>query len=177
AVIANAPHPATFRRLLWTDPGQRRASRYIRTLRDTANDALVREQGLGALLAKALDWERPPQMPPAELAGLMQEWADPQTAFAMLNWYRASPLKVPPADAPYRMPLLRLPTLMPKVRIPTLVVWGMDDEALLPANLDGLDRWATDLTIAKVSGAGHFVPWEAPEAVNAAMDSFLARTA
>ena len=35
----------------------------------------------------------------------------------------------------------------------------------------------TDLTVVKVPGCGHFVPWEAPEAVNAALDEFLARTA
>lgn len=173
AVIANAPHPAVFRRLLWTDPAQRRASQYIRAFRDPANDALVREQGLGALLMKALDWKRPPAMPPEELGALMKQWADPDSAFAMLNWYRASPVDVPPPGAPYRMPVLRLPALMPRVRIPTLVVWGMDDEALLPSNVAGLDRWASDLTVRQVPGAGHFVPWEAPAAVNRAIEAFL----
>lgn len=176
AVIANAPHPAHFQRLLWTDPAQRQASQYVRAFRDPANDALVRERGLGALLMKALDWKRSPAMPPEELAVLMKQWADPDTAFAMLNWYRASSIEVPPPDVPYRMPPIRLPTLLPKVRIPTLVVWGMGDEALLPANLGGLDRWASDLTVARLPGAGHFVPWEAPEAVSAAIEDFLART-
>jgi len=30
------------------------------------------------------------------------------------------------------------------------------------------------VTIVKVPGCGHFVPWEAPDAVNRAMDEFLA---
>jgi len=32
-----------------------------------------------------------------------------------------------------------------------------------------------DLTIIKVPDCGHFVPWQAPDAVNAAMETFLSR--
>ena len=58
--------------------------------------------------------------------------------------------------------------------MPTLVIWGMKDKALLPSQLDGLDALVPDLTIEKVD-AGHFVPWEAPEAVTAAMRAWLDR--
>ena len=34
-----------------------------------------------------------------------------------------------------------------------------------------------DLTVEQVQGCGHFVPWEAPQKVNAAMDAFLGKTA
>ena len=53
----------------------------------------------------------------------------------------------------------------------------MADEALLPANVEGLDEVASDLTVKRIPDVGHFVPWEAPEAVNAALDEFLAKTA
>ena len=59
--------------------------------------------------------------------------------------------------------------------IPTLVIWALDDGALPPENLDGLDGVIDDLTVVKVPDCGHFVPWEAPEAVNAAMTEFLDR--
>src|SRR5690606_27703834 len=128
AVLANAPHPAPLQRLLWTDPAQRKASHYIRAFRDPANDALVREHGLPALLLKAFGEERLSALPVGEeRAQLLKQWADPATAFAMLNWYRASPVRVPPDDAPYRTPWPRRPLLLPKVRIPALVVWGMKD--------------------------------------------------
>jgi pimeloyl-ACP methyl ester carboxylesterase len=65
---------------------------------------------------------------------------------------------------------------LPHQTIPTLVVWAMDDIALPPENLDGLDELIDDLTVVRVPGAGHFVQWEAPEEVNAALDQFLART-
>lgn len=33
-----------------------------------------------------------------------------------------------------------------------------------------------NMTLVRVPDCGHFVPWEAPGAVNAALDEFLART-
>ena len=65
---------------------------------------------------------------------------------------------------------------VPPLTIPTLVVWALDDIALPPENLDGIEQMVTDLTLVRVPGCGHFVPWEAPGAVNAAMDEFLGRT-
>ena len=49
--------------------------------------------------------------------------------------------------------------------MPTLVIWGMKDSALLPLQLDGLDELVEDLTIVRLPDAGHFAPWEAPDAV------------
>ena len=119
AVIANAPHRALFQELLWLDPVQRKASQYMRAFRDPANDDLVRQYGLAALLMKALDWSRPSPMPAEERAVLMAEWADPARAFAMLNWYRASQVVVPPLDAPYALPADYSPIPIPKIAIPT----------------------------------------------------------
>ncbi|RIV87636.1 alpha/beta fold hydrolase [Aurantiacibacter zhengii] len=176
AVIANAPHPVIFQRLLLTDPAQRGASQYMRTFRDPAHDAVIAEFGLAGLLQTALTWDARPQYDPAELPLLMQQWTDPETSFAMLNWYRASAVSVPSMDDPFGLPPEYSPPPMPKIEIPTLVVWGTGDEALLPGNIDGLDEVVSDLTIERIEGAGHFVPWEAPDAVNAALEGFLRRT-
>jgi pimeloyl-ACP methyl ester carboxylesterase len=80
-------------------------------------------------------------------------------------------------DAPYALPAGYKPVAIPKLTIPTLVIWAMDDIALPPANLDGMDELIADLTVVKVPGSGHFVQWEAPDKVNAAMEEFLGRTA
>ena len=91
----------------------------------------------------------------------------------MLNWYRSSQLIVPP-------PLITVPVpdwvlgAFPKVGVPTLVVWGMRDKALLPLQLDGLDRLVNDLTIVRLPEAGHFAPWETPGPVAQALGHFLA---
>lgn len=176
AVIANAPHPAIFQRLLYTNTQQRAASQYIRDFRDPANDALVREHGLTGLLLKAVKWDRPSQMEQDERDALLKDWQDREAAFGMLNYYRASPIDVPDMDAPFALPEAWSPPALPALTIPTLVIWAMDDLALPPENLDGLDEVVTDLTLVEVPGCGHFVPWEAPDAVNAAMEDFFART-
>lgn len=136
-------------------------------------DALVREHGLAGLLAKALKWERSGAMEPEEREALMADWQDRDAAFAMLNWYRASPIVIPPLDAPYEVPEGAVLPPVPPLAIPTLVVWAMDDLALPACNIDGLGEHVPNLTLVPVHRCGHFVPWEAPDAVNAAMDAFL----
>ncbi len=177
AVIANAPHPAVFQKLLYTNPHQRESSQYMRGFRDPKNDALVREMGLAGILLQEIRWDSPDAMEPEERAELLKDWQDRDSAFAMLNWYRASPIDIPPLDAPYELPAGWTPPPLPNLTIPTLVVWGMNDLALPPENLEGLDDLIDDLTVVEVPGSGHFVPWEAPREVNAAIEDFLARTA
>ncbi|MGH6786493.1 MAG: alpha/beta fold hydrolase [Novosphingobium sp.] len=176
AIVANAPHPAIFQKLLLTNKVQREASQYMRAFRDPENDALVREHGLGGLLMKAIRWDKESPMEPEEREALLADWQDREAAFGMLNWYRATPLDIPSADAPYGLPEGWAPPPVPKLTIPTLVIWAMDDLALPPENLDGLEDVIDDLTVVRVPDCGHFVPWEAPGAVNAAIDAFLART-
>ena len=174
AVIANAPHPAIFQRLIWTDPVQRTASQYMRTFRDPANDALVNATGLAGMLAKAFDPKLlSTGMEDAERDALLADWQDRDAAFGMLNWYRASSFDVPPLDVPYALPDGWKAPALPRLTIPTLVIWALDDVALPPCNLVGLEDYVEQLTVAEVPGCGHFVTWQAPGAVNAAMDAFL----
>lgn len=177
AVVANAPHPVIFQRLLYTNPVQREASQYMRGFRDPANDALVREHGLGGLLLQEIRWDAPDKMEPEERTQLLADWQDRDAAFAMLNWYRASPIDIPAPDAPYELPAGWTPPPLPPLTIPTLVIWALDDLALPPENLEGLDEVVKDLTLVEVPDCGHFVTWEAPGAVNSAIDAFLGRTA
>ncbi len=172
AIIANAPHPAIFSKLLVENDEQRAASQYMRDFRDTANDALVREHGLGAILLKAIKWDKPSAMEPEERAALLEDWQDRDACFGMLNWYRASPIHLPAIGETVAAPTHASP--FPTLAIPTLVIWAMDDLALPACNLEGIGDVVSDLTIHKVHGCGHFVPWEAPAAVNSAMDGWLA---
>ena len=174
AIIANAPHPLVFQKLLYTHRGQREASQYIRAFRDPANDALVREQGLTGLMLKYVRWDRPASMEPEERAALLEDWQNREAAFGMLNYYRASPIDVPTMDAPFEVPSGYTPPTLPKLTIPTLVIWAMDDLALPPENLEGLDEVIDPLTIVQVPDCGHFVPWESPDRVIEAMEHFLA---
>lgn len=176
AVIANAPHPTIFPKLLYTNPVQRAASQYFRIFRDPASDALVEQFGLGGVLLKAFgEMPENPKMEPEERAALLEDWQNREAAIAMLNWYRASPMEVLDLDAPYALPAGWKPYPIPRLTIPTLVIWALDDHALPPENLDGMDELIDDLTVARIAGSGHFVQWEAPDQVNAAMEEFLGR--
>ena len=172
AVIANAPHPAIFQRLLLTNEQQRAASQYISIFRDPASDAIIEEHGIAGILAHAFAGRVPSGgiQPPDEIARLLKDWEDRDTCRAMINWYRGSPAVVPAMDAPYADP----PAMpFPKLTIPTLVIWALDDVALPPCNLDGVADLVPAVQIVHVADCGHFVPGEAPDAVNAAMDNFL----
>jgi pimeloyl-ACP methyl ester carboxylesterase len=76
-------------------------------------------------------------------------------------------------DAPAEMTPF-LAAAFPKLHMPVLVIWGMNDEALLPCQLEGLNDHIDTLTVVRVEDAGHFIPWERPEAVNHAMRHWLA---
>ena len=127
------------------------------------------------ILQQEVSWGRSDAMEPEERAALLEDFKNRDAAVGMINYYRGSPIDVPPMDAPFELPADWTPPALPDLIIPTLVIWALDDGALPPENLDGLDGVIDDLTVVKVPDCGHFVPWEAPEAVNAAMTEFLDR--
>lgn len=172
AIIANAPHPYLFQRLLITDMHQRASSQYIRAFRDPANDELIRDQGLTGLLMQVVKWDKPSNMEPEERLALLKDWQDRDACFGMLNWYRASALVVPAMDEDAEIPAFAAGDF-PKLNIPTLVVWAMDDLALPASNISGIENFVPDVRVVPVDGCGHFVIWEAPDAVNEAMETFL----
>ncbi|QQV76482.1 alpha/beta fold hydrolase [Sphingomonas aliaeris] len=170
-IIVNAPHPYIFQKTLFDDLGQREASQYITAFRNPSLEKHIDSIGLSAFFdgsfMKHTDFERIADEKPVYL----DQWSQPGAMTAMLNWYRASSIIVPPMDStPERPAFLSAP--FPPVTQPTLVIWGMQDKALLPSQLEGLGELVPDLTLIHVD-AGHFVPWEAPEAVINTMKSWL----
>jgi pimeloyl-ACP methyl ester carboxylesterase len=172
--IVNAPHPWAFQKSLIEDEAQREASQYITAFRQPGFEDAVAAMGYEAFFtntfARHVDLSA---IPEAEKRQYLADWSQPDGFAAMLNWYRASKLVVPPPGLTVPLPDWLLKAF-PKVRIPTLVAWGMQDQALLPVQLDGLDELVEDLRIVRLPGAGHFAPWEAPDAVLAALEPFLA---
>jgi pimeloyl-ACP methyl ester carboxylesterase len=172
--IVNAPHPVIFQKSLIEDPDQRSASQYITAFRVPGFEKAVEAMGYDAFFektfAKHVDISAIPQ---AEKAQYLAEWSQPGGFTAMINWYRAAKVMVPPPGVTVPLPdfLLRA---FPSVKVPTLVIWGMKDAALLPLQLQGLEALVEDLTIVRLPNAGHFAPWEAGEPVAAALRPFLA---
>ena len=171
--IINAPHPVIFQKSVIEDADQRAASQYITAFRTPGFEKAAAAMGWETLFDKSFSGHVDLAIIPAEeRAQYVAEWSQPGGFAAMLNWYRASQLIVPPPGLEVPVPDWVL-SLFPKVKVPTLVIWGMKDKALLPIQLDGLDTLVDDLRIERIPDAGHFVPWEKPEAVAAALKPFL----
>jgi pimeloyl-ACP methyl ester carboxylesterase len=172
--IINAPHPLIFQKSLIEDEDQRAASQYINAFRAPGFEKIVETKGFDWFFERTFSGHVDMSLiSEAEKQQYLAEWSQPGAFPAMLNWYRGSRLIVPPPGISVPLPdfLLRA---FPKVRVPTLVIWGMRDPALLPLQLDGLDALVEDLSIVRLPSAGHFAPWEAPEAVAGALLPFLA---
>jgi pimeloyl-ACP methyl ester carboxylesterase len=164
-----------FQKSLIESADQRAASQYINAFKLPGFEKVVEAMGFEKFFEKSFGAHVDLAIiPEAEKRQYIAEWSQPGALTAMLNWYRASHLIVPP-------PLVTVPIpdwvlgAFAKIHVPTLVVWGMRDPALLPIQLDGLDRLVEDLTVVRLPDAGHFAPWEAPEPVADALGHFLAR--
>ena len=172
--IINAPHPVIFQKSLIEDAEQRKASQYITAFRTPGFEQAVEAMGFDTFFDKSFGGHVDLALiPNEEKAQYIAEWSQPGGLTAMLNWYRATKVIVPPPGAALPIPDWVLGAF-PTVKVPTLVIWGMCDKALLPVQLVGLDRLVEDLDIVRIPDAGHFVPWENPDAVANALRPFLA---
>ncbi len=171
--IINAPHPVIFQKSLVEDADQRAASQYITAFRTPGMEAAVEAMGFGAFFDKSFGRHVDlATIDPAERARYIAEWSQAGTLTGMLNWYRAAQIIVPPPGVTVPIPDWLLGAF-PKIHIPVRVIWGMEDKALLPMQLDGLDRLVDQLDIVRLPGVGHFAPWTAPEQVAQALAPFL----
>jgi len=171
--IVNAPHPVIFQKSLIESEDQRKASQYITAFRTPGFERAVEAMGYEAFFEKTFSGHVDlAKIPEAEKHQYLADWSQPGALTAMLNWYRAANLIVPPPGITVPLPDLLL-RAFPKVKVPTLVIWGMKDSALLPRQLDGLEELVDDLQIERLVDAGHFVPWESPDEVAAALRPFL----
>ena len=146
-IILNAPHPAIYLREVRNSAAQIQASQY--------------EREYHSAVAPFPSW---------------------------YNYYRADPIKVPSsiADAAHmEMPDLAARffadvaeppvTTSLQVEVPTLVLWGMQDPACLPGQLDNLHDHAPNATVVRIEDAGHRPMQSHPMLVNRASRDFLKR--
>ncbi|WP_322865410.1 alpha/beta fold hydrolase [Aquicoccus sp. G2-2] len=171
-IIVNGVHPAPFQRAIASGGAQTAASQYIHALREAGSEERLAANQCEKLLAlfsakMNLTW-----LTPAKRAAYVREWTRPGRLRGMINWYRASPLRVARPGAP----LTDLPAL-PRARLmvhqPHLLIWGQDDTALLPEATAGLEDYAPNLTRVKTPGADHWICHQKPDAVAAAIRDWL----
>ena len=89
-----------------------------------------------------------------------------------LNYYRVSPLR-PAREDDAAAAGVELPPEAFIVKLPTLVLWAMQDSALLPELLSGLQRWVPQMQLERIERATHWVVHEQPARVAASIQRFL----
>ena len=171
--IVNSPHPVIFQRSIIEDEAQRAGSQYIRAFRDPAMEARVEAMGVAAFFDKSFARHVDlASIDPAERALSIAEWSRPGALTAMFNWYRSSLIAVPEIGEAAALPVW-VTRGVPKLKIPVRVIWGLDDKALLPIQLEGLGEVGDDVELFPLPGVGHFATWQAPQAVADALRPFL----
>ncbi|HVN84845.1 MAG TPA: alpha/beta hydrolase [Candidatus Binatia bacterium] len=93
--------------------------------------------------------------------------ARPGALTAMLNYYRAYVR----GGGAARQRALGYPI----IDVPTLMIWGEHDTALGKETTYGTDRFVRQLTLHYLPNVSHWVQQEAPEAVNALIQSWLGK--
>lgn len=161
-VIVNSPHPGALLRELRDNPVQRAASAYMNDLCRADAAAVLARDGHAALLAMLNRHGGAAWLTPALIERYRDLWS--HGLDGALNYYRASPLK-PAADGDDSLRRLELPLSVTSVSVPTTVLWGMQDHALLPGLLDGLDQCLERLRIVRVPDASHWIVHERPRLV------------
>lgn len=177
-VIINSPHPGTFLRELQHSPAQQASSAYMNFLIRPDAEALLAEDDFRRLWQFLTNGKDPQASAPAWLTDEVKDqyravWRAGLTGGC--NLYRASPLRPPRPHDPAAAAVTLPPELL-TVLLPTLVLWAMDDIALPPALIAGLEAYVPNMQLEKIPGASHWIVHEQPGLVTRALTDFLRQT-
>jgi pimeloyl-ACP methyl ester carboxylesterase len=108
----------------------------------------------------------------------LQVWKEPGAIQGMLNYYKSMPQLAPSErasgliDGPITdTAKMKIPQIM--IKVPTLVLWGMQDQAFVPAVLEGIEHYVNDCKIQRFENASHWLHHEQPEQINLAIRRFI----
>lgn len=175
-VIINSPHPGTFLRELQHSPAQQASSAYMNFLIRPDAETLLAEDDFRRLWQFLTNGQDPQASgTPAWLTDEVKDryravWRAGLTGGC--NLYRVSPLRPPRPHDPAAAAVTLPPELLTVV-LPTLVLWAMDDIALPPALIDGLEAYVPNMQLQKIPGASHWIVHEQPALVAHALQGFL----
>jgi pimeloyl-ACP methyl ester carboxylesterase len=174
-VIINSPHPGTFARELLNSPAQQAASAYMNFLARPDAEALLAEDDFRRMWTFFERMKAGPDgygwLTEAVKNQYREVWRAGLTGAC--NLYRITPLK--PAMPGRTAQIPTLPSERLTVAVPTLVLWALDDAALLPGLLEGLEAYVPSIDIRKIPNATHWVVHEQPQFVAGEIKAFLAR--
>ncbi len=163
-VIFNVPHPAVMERAIWGK--QLLRSWYVILFQlPWLPEWVLASADYWLIKASFLRTCRNPARFPEEVLNVYRDYAAiPGALTAMVNYYRAL-LR----GGAQRQRALGYPT----IDVPTLMIWGEEDDALGKETTYGTERFVQDLQLRYLAGVSHWVQQEAPEEVNAILESWL----
>jgi len=102
----------------------------------------------------------------ADLNRYLEDFSKPEALTAALNWYRA--------NVPVERLLASAPQL-PRVQAPALGIWSAGDLYLTERAMTASAEWvAGSWRYERIEDAGHWVPLDQPDRLNALLLEFLA---
>ncbi|GAB3475862.1 alpha/beta hydrolase [Polaromonas eurypsychrophila] len=177
--IINSPHPGTFLRELQHSPAQQASSAYMNFLIRPDAEALLAADDFRRLWQFLTNGKDPQGS--GVSAWLTEDVKDQYRAVwnagltGGCNLYRASPLRPPRPHDPAAA-AVTLPSELLTVLLPTLVLWAMDDIALPPALIAGLEAYVPNMQLEKIPGASHWIVHEQPALVARMLQGFLSQS-
>lgn len=163
----NCPHPGIGRR--WADAESLPETWYQYFNQVPFAPAMVGQSReacrlyLGYVLAR---WSHDPACFAEDLDLWVDNFMTPGALDGGFAWYKG-------VDAARRALVRDGPPDLPRIDHPTRVLWGGSDKVLRPEWIDTLPDTFSDLQVAVLPNAGHFVHYEAPAAANEAVLAFF----
>lgn len=129
--------------------------------------ALFLLPGIAETVCKALNWRflRKISNNHTEVEHWIETLSRPGRLTAGINWYRANAVTMLSAD-------------VPRVKVPCMGVWSSGDGFLTEQQMMNSARYCDGpWQYQRIVGAGHWIPLDAPEALNRILLTFLRQTA
>ena len=151
--IVNVPHPTVFERFLKTRPRQMIKSWYMLYFQlPTIPEWNAGRNGYAFMTAAMRKGARPGTFSATDFERYRAAWAEAGALTAMIDWYRAV----------FRR---RDPPPRERVAAPTLVLWGEDDQALVPEMAAASVDYCDNGRLERFPDATHWLPHEYPDRV------------
>lgn len=170
-IIINAVHPGAFQREIARNPAQGAASQYIHEIRAEGSEARYAANDYALLWRSLEKTAEAGHLTSADRAAFVSAWSQPGALTGMFNWYRAMRMDPPKPGGQAQAELYDDEQLM--VRVATRVMWGMQDTALLPGCVEGLERWVPNLDVRHVPDGSHWIVYEKPQLISETIRNWL----
>lgn len=164
-VIMNCPHPNVIRQNLFGNVKQMQKSWYVYFFQiQRAPEKMLSANNFSWPVNVLGKTSRPGTFSEEELEEYRKAFAQPGSAEAMVNWYRA----LVPRFFELQDPL--------KITVPTLVLWGVNDTALVPEQAQESAAYCEESRVVYFEDATHWVHHEEAEKINPMLEEFFKET-